>query len=98
MKRERRETYRLLTTIELLRGGTASMCDFCKYAEWGGGCQESYPICRHPLFDLSSDLSCRAETIWAGFGEDCWAFQPAVTPEEAADMVGIWLQGMAVAV
>lgn len=94
MNKEKREPYRALTTVMLPEFSTASLCAFCRYAEWIGSCEEADLDCKHPLGWLE-----RWEPfdVWEGHGSDCWAFRPEVDIDEAADMVGIWLNGQFVA-
>lgn len=63
------------------------LCDFCKFSK--GTCES--PRCTHPL----------GEKTWMGeevlVGGDCWGFRPAYDAETAADIVGLWLTGQAIA-
>ena len=43
--------------------------------------------CKHPLEVVSEKSEDVSE------GRDCWGFRPNVAPEDAADIVGIWLRG-----
>ncbi len=88
MKKETRQAYNLLTTIATPSMSYPSLCHFCQYAEWWGSCEDAELACTHPL--MEQELWEPGE-VWAG--SDCWAFRPKVTPDEAADIVGIWLRG-----
>lgn len=99
MIREKRLGYLGLTEVELPNGGNPIMCSFCRYAEWQGwSCKERYAECHHPLMDRSWSFERMTEGLTAddGCGTDCWGFRPDVSIETAADIVGIWLQGLGV--
>lgn len=97
MKAVDRERYLVLTTIDLPNGGSAIMCTFCKFAEWyqEGACDEGYAECKHSLADRYG-FPAWGRSLEAG--EDCWGFRPKkdMTPEDAAEIVGIWLTGQVV--
>jgi len=68
------------------------MCSFCRYSKWEGDCSTPDVSCKHALseykgFPADELLDCD------GIGVDCWGFRPRFSPEFAADMVGLWLQG-----
>ncbi len=69
------------------------LCSFCKYAEWNGDCKEPENDCKHPLGVAGYYRAEQCIEDYLCDGEDCWLFSPNVTPEVAADIVGIWLQG-----
>ena len=86
MKRAQREPWLVLNQVPL--PGTPSLCTWCKYASWSGSCEEAEMDCEHPLEvirERSDDVS--------GEQYDCWGFRPDVAPEDAADIVGMWLRG-----
>ena len=87
MNKAQRVPYLGLTTVETPRGQTG-LCHFCKYAIWWGTCSDGYLECAHPLSRLEL---WEPNDAWAG--ADCWGFRSAVSIDEAADMVGIWLNG-----
>ena len=89
MKKSQREPYLILTKVEL-PGGEVSLCCLCRFGEQLGDCGDGIACC-HPLGDRWGFPTDAEE----GNGRDCWGFRPLVSPEVAADMVGIWLQGMA---
>jgi len=81
MKKEQRQVY-----IELATEIDASLCTYCHYASWvADGCCEGHAECKHPIDSLSyqerfdEDLS--PDT-------DCWGFNPNLSVNLAADMVG----------
>ncbi len=88
MKVGQRNPWLILTQIE---GACAIMCSFCRYAAWLGGCQEQECECEHPLADKSWNFENEIENAMEGL--DCWGFRPAYSREDAADVVGIWLNG-----
>ena len=95
MRKSKREPYYILSNVALPDGGQPIMCSFCRYAEWNGDCKEAECECRH---SLNEPRTC-PWTIEAMIektmdeGCDCFLFRPRFTPEVAADLVGIWLQG-----
>ena len=94
MKKAQRIPYVALTTVSLPGGGDILMCSFCAYADWYGSCGDASCECGHPLLQRSMDFEAQMEGAQAG--EDCWGFRPRYDIEEAADMVGIWLNGQEV--
>jgi len=93
MKREQRVGYLGLTAIGLPSGGNAIMCSFCRYSKWSGGCKEAYAECHHSLWRVREDESEKIN-CGTGMGSDCWGFRPSMPIGVAADVVGLWLQGM----
>ena len=68
---------------------TTSLCQWCRYAVWYGGCCEGDLVCQHPNWRVA-DL---ARDVWQG--EDCPSFRPSKetpTTEHAVDLIGGWLQ------
>jgi len=93
MKKEQREPWLELTTIDLLdlQGiGVCSLCSFCQYAEWSGSCKEAYPECKHTLWKISENEDL-AENVYAG--GDCWGFRSDVSWDTACRMIENWLLG-----
>ena len=92
MKKIKREPYLILTNIDFPKGNPL-MCSFCRHSKWAGNCKDAECECGHPL-SISENCSwgIEREVEDAMTGEDCFLFQPAFTPEVAADIVGIWLQ------
>jgi len=52
-----------------------------------GGGTDSELLFQHPLERVHE----RDYDVWAG--EDCWGFRPAISREDAVDIVGMWLRG-----
>ena len=59
------------------------LCCFCKYAEWEGGCGESYAVCVHPL---SGRYGCFKEKDLEP-GDDCWGYRPLVKLDKVVAIV-----------
>lgn len=88
MKKLQREFWLVLNSVPLPDGVFPSLCTWCRHASWSGSCGEVEMDCEHPLEvvnEKSDDVS--------GEGYDCWGFRPDIAPEDAADVVGIWLRG-----
>ncbi len=92
MKKDKREPYRALGKVYTQTMAWPSLCHFCRYSRWEGDCYVADLYCDHPLnqFEIWEP-----DDVWQG--SDCWAFRPNVDIDEAADMVGIWLNGQYVA-
>lgn len=91
----KRLPYFALTKVKTPTMGYPSLCHFCKYAKWIGDCNESDLECQHPL-GQGYGAKWDSFAVWAG--DDCWGFRPAVDIDEAADMVGIWLNSQRIGV
>ena len=94
MKKEQRAPYVALCEIPFAGEILTPLCAFCKYGGWGGGCEDGYYQCGHPLFDKSYHFEDMAEG--AAEGEDCWGFRPSVSFEVAHGMVENFKQGKGV--
>ena len=90
MKKDKRLPYLVLTEVELPDDGMVSLCCFCHYAYWIGGCKETENDCKHPLWQVNETQFDNAIE-----GGDCWGFRPDMPIADAADKVGRWLQGKA---
>ena len=84
MNKAQRDIYREL--IALPPGGYG-LCNVCRFAEWKGDCECADLTCHCGIEKVEE----QAEDIWQG--GDCWAFRPAWSLEDTADLVGIFLQG-----
>ena len=81
MKKEQRQIY-----IELGTEIDASLCTFCKYANFvNDGCCEGYAECEHPIENLSYQARCDEDLPP---DTDCWGFNPSLSVSLVADIVG----------
>lgn len=90
MKFEAREAYWLLAILEedIKVNFTTSLCQWCKYGEFTGGCSDSAELfCLHPLEVVRDD----SMNVWGG--SDCWGFRPLYPQDACVDAVGLMLQG-----
>ncbi|KKL17094.1 hypothetical protein LCGC14_2489010 [marine sediment metagenome] len=87
MKGSQREVWRAITEE------VSTLCSFCKYAKWFGSCDSAGVECKHPLED---SFGYPYDEHGLEPGSDCWAFRPKFELSIAADVCGIWLQGLAV--
>ena len=76
MNRLQREPWLELAGMEEAFGAvglrqTTSLCQWCRYAVWYGGCCEGDLVCQHPNWRVA-DL---ARDVWQG--EDCPSFRPS---------------------
>uniref|UniRef100_A0A6M3LWM4 Uncharacterized protein n=1 Tax=viral metagenome TaxID=1070528 RepID=A0A6M3LWM4_9ZZZZ len=61
-----------------------ALCVFCQYSQSEGWCEESYPVCTHPL---EYRLPVYDEELTPG--DDCWCFRNELPLDDIADIVGI---------
>jgi hypothetical protein len=79
MKKEENEIY-----VVLSREISGNLCAFCHFAEWEGSGCDGYSLCDHP-----ENVPGRENLLEPG--DDCWGFQPSLSIEDVADIVGIVL-------
>ena len=85
MSRQRAER---LLVVELSGLVGATLCTFCRYADFGWSPCDCDIECTHPLaWRLGTDYG------WFGLepGDDCWGWRPHLPVEDIADIVGIVL-------
>lgn len=85
LNRAHREPWLVLNQVPF--PGTHCLCTWCRYARWSGSCEEAEADCEHPLGAVQEN----SDDV--GAGQDCRGFRPNIAPEDAADVVGIWLNG-----
>ena len=85
MQKAKRQAWLILNQVPF--PGTPCLCSWCKFSRWSGDCEDGYMECEHPLDVISENSEDVSE------GRDCWGFRPNVAPEDAADIVGMWLRG-----
>jgi hypothetical protein len=66
MKRELRESYRIIANI-----GNLGLCNFCKYASFSGNCCDAELECEHSLPVINNED--HPDNVWSG--GDCWGFR-----------------------
>lgn len=102
MKKDKRYLYYLLTKINLpwvisgkkIEDFNISLCHFCKYAEWSGGCSDCELECTFPdIGRFGSKIYENCCDVWGGSG-DCSGFAPKCSREDCVDIVGLYLQGL----
>ncbi len=89
MKKAQRQPYLILNKVKTPIGYPC-LCNWCKFAEWSGfesACSDGDLDCGHPLEVVQENCI----FAWADQG-DCWGFRPNISPEVAADIVGMWLR------
>jgi hypothetical protein len=85
MKASEREIYFKL--IGLCREHWSGLCNICRCAEFTGDCLCGDMECHCGIEKIAGDCY----GYWSG--DDCWAFKPRWTLEDATDAVGLILQG-----
>ncbi len=92
MNTDKRQPYVELGQVEFHDGCHMTLCGFCRFAEWSGDCGEAECDCKYPLIDRSFAFEQMYDALQNWEGYDCWGFRPLVSPDVAADIVGIGLQ------